>query len=60
VSFSDCSGQGKLSTPLTKKQVKAVEKMCGGKIKKTTLPPHLQVPQTTQDSHFPAASTPTG
>src|ERR1035438_3604064 len=28
------SAQGKLLTPLTKKQVKAVEKTCGGKVKK--------------------------
>jgi hypothetical protein len=54
------SAQGKLLTPLTKKQVKAVEKTYGGKVKKTTFPPHLQIPQTTRDSHFPTASTATG
>jgi transposase len=54
------SAQGKLLTQLTKKQVKAVEKTYGGKVKKTTFPPHLQIPQTTRDSHFPTASTATG
>ena len=50
------SAEGKLLTPLTKRQVKAVEKMWGGKVKKTTFPPHLQIPHTTRDSHFPTAS----
>jgi hypothetical protein len=54
------SGQGKLLTPLTKKQVKAVEKTYGGKVKKTTFPPYLQIPHTTRDSHFTTASTATG
>jgi hypothetical protein len=53
------SGQGKLLTPLTKRQAKVVEKSCAGKVKKTTFPPHLQIPQTTRDSHFPTASTAT-
>jgi transposase len=53
------SAEGKLLTPLTKKQIKAVEKTWGGKFKKTTFPPHLQIPQTTRDSHFPTASTAT-
>jgi hypothetical protein len=35
--------QGKLLTPLTKKQAKAVEKTHGGKVKKTTFPPPLQL-----------------
>jgi hypothetical protein len=54
------SAHGKLLTPLTKKQVKAVEKTCGKKVKNTTFPPHLQIPQTTRDSHFSTASTATG
>jgi hypothetical protein len=54
------NAQGKLLTPLTKKQVKAVEKTRGGKVKKTTFPPRLQIPHTTRDSHFPTASTATG
>jgi hypothetical protein len=51
------SAQGKLLTPLTKKQIKAVEKALGGKVKKPTFPPSLQIPQTTRDSHFSTAST---
>jgi hypothetical protein len=53
------SADGKLLTPLTKKQIKAVEKTHGGKVKKTTFPPRLQIPQRTRDSHFPTASTTT-
>jgi hypothetical protein len=54
------SAQGKLLTPLTKKQTKAVEKTYGGIVKKTTFPPHLQIPQRARDSHFTTASTATG
>ena len=50
------SEQGKLLTPLTKKQVKAVEKTLRGKVQKQTFPLTLQIPQTTRDSHFPTAS----
>ena len=51
------SAQGKLLTPLTKKQNKAVEKTLRGKVQKQTFPLNLQIPHTTQDSHFPTAST---
>jgi transposase len=51
------SAEGKLLTPLTKKQIKAVEKTLGGKVQKQTFPLNLQIPQTTRDSHFPTAST---
>jgi transposase len=51
------SAQGKLLTPLTKKQVKAVEKTLRGKVSKQTFPLNLQIPHTTRDSHFPTAST---
>ena len=51
------SAQGKLLTPLTKKQVKAVEKTLRGKVPRQTFPLNLQIPQTTRDSHFPTAST---
>jgi hypothetical protein len=54
------SAQGKLLTPITKQQAEAVEKTRGGKIKKTTFPLRLQIPQTTRDSHFPTATTATG
>jgi hypothetical protein len=46
------SAEGKLLTPLTKKQVKAVEKTLRGKVQKQTLPLNLQVSHTTRDSHF--------
>src|SRR6201988_5324918 len=51
------SAEGKLLTPLTKKQIKAVEKTLGGKVTKQTFPPNLQISHTTRDSHFPTAST---
>ncbi len=54
------SAQGKLLTPLTKKQVKAGEKTLRGKVPKQTFPLNLQIPHTTRDSHFPTAPTATG
>jgi hypothetical protein len=39
---------------------KAVEKTQGGKVKKLTFPPCLEIPQTTRDSHFPTASAAAG
>ena len=51
------SADGKLLTPLTKKQIRAVEKTWRGKVPKQTFPLHLQIPHTTRDSHFPTAST---
>ena len=54
------SAEGKLLTPLSKKQIKAVEKTLRGKVQKQTFPLNLQIPQTTRDSHFPTASTATG
>ncbi len=53
------SAEGKLLTPLTKKQIKAVEKKLRGKVQKLTFPPNLQIPHTTRDSRFPTASTAT-
>jgi hypothetical protein len=53
------NAEGKLLTPLTKKQIKAVEKTLRGKVQKQTFPLNLQIPQTTQDSHFPTATTTT-
>jgi hypothetical protein len=49
--------EGKLLTPLTKKQIKAVEKTLRGKVQKQTFPLNLQIPQTARDSHFTTAST---
>jgi transposase len=53
------SADGKLLTPLTKKQIKAVEKTLRGKVQKQTFPLNLQIPHPTRDSHFPTASTAT-
>src|SRR6202166_5081254 len=53
------SAEGKLLTPLTKKQVKAVEKTLKGKVTKQTFHFNLQIPQRTRDSHFTTASTTT-
>ncbi|MGD1105899.1 MAG: hypothetical protein ABR865_02580 [Terracidiphilus sp.] len=50
------SAEGKLLTPLPKKQIKAVEKTMRGKVPKQTFPLNLQIPHTTRDSHFPTAS----
>ena len=50
----------RLLTPLTKKQIKAVEKTHGGRVKKTSFPPRLQIPQKTRNSHFTTASAVTG
>ena len=49
------SAEGKLLTPLSKKQIKAVEKTLRGKVQKQTFPPNLQIPHNTRDSHFPTA-----
>jgi hypothetical protein len=51
------SAEGKLLTPLSQKQIKAVEKTLRGKVQRRTFPLNLQIPQTTRDSHFPTAST---
>jgi hypothetical protein len=40
------SAEGKLLTPLSKKQIKAVEKTLRGKVQKQTFPPNLQIPHT--------------
>ena len=50
------SADGKLLTPLSKKQIKAVEKTLRGKV---PFPLNLQIPHTTRDSHFLTASTAT-
>jgi transposase len=39
---------------------RAVEKPRGGKVKKTTFPPRLEIPHTPRDSHFPTAPTAAG
>lgn len=49
------SAEGKLLTPLSKEQIKAVEETLRGTVQKQTFPLNLQIPQTTRDSHFPTA-----
>jgi hypothetical protein len=39
---------------------KAVEKTRGGKVKKPTFPPRLEIPQSARDSHFSTASAAAG
>ena len=39
---------------------RAVEKTRGGKVIKPTFPPHLEIPPTPRDSHFPTAPTAAG
>ena len=39
---------------------RAVEKPRGGKVKKPTFPPRLEIPQTPRDSHFPTPPAATG
>jgi hypothetical protein len=41
----------------TSAPAEAAEKTLRGKVKKHTFPPRLEIPQTTRDYHFPAAST---
>jgi transposase len=54
------TAEGKLLMEATTQPAKAVEKTRGGKVKKPTFPPRLQIPQKAQDSHFPTATTTTG
>jgi transposase len=54
------TAQGRLLVPTTNRPKKAVEKTRGGKVKKPTFPPRLQIPQRARDSHFPTASTAAG
>jgi hypothetical protein len=39
---------------------KAVEKTRRGKVQEPTFPPRLEIPPSTRDSHFPAASAAAG
>jgi transposase len=47
-------GNAKLATG------RAVEKPRGGKVKKPTFPPRLEIPQSARDSHFPTAPAAAG
>ena len=44
-------------SPQPKRGANAVEKTHGGKVRKPTFPPRLEIPQTARDSHFPTATT---
>ena len=48
-----------LAQTITRAQ-RAVEKTRGGKVKKTTFPPRLEIPQSARDSHFSTASAAAG
>jgi hypothetical protein len=39
---------------------RGVEKTRGGKVKKATFPPRLEIPQRARDFHFPTAPTAAG
>jgi hypothetical protein len=56
------SAQGEVAVAGRKKTADAgaVEKTLGGKVKKQTFPPSLEIPQSTRDSHFPTASATAG
>jgi transposase len=51
------SAQGEIWAADKKPARRAVEKTRGGKVKKPTFPPRLEIPQRARDSHFPTAPT---
>jgi len=53
------TSQGEALTEAKNAAPRAVEKTRGGKVKKQTFPPRLEIPQRTRDSHFPTATTAT-
>jgi transposase len=54
------SAQGQTWAANKKSARRAVEKTRGGKVKKPTFPPRLEIPHTPRDSHFPTAPTAAG
>jgi hypothetical protein len=54
------TAQGSSLTESQALPAKAVEKTRGGKVKKPTFPPRLEIPPTARDSHFPTATTAAG
>ena len=54
------TAQGSPSTESHTQPAKAVEKTRGGKVKRPTFPPRLEIPPSTRDSHFPTATTAAG
>ena len=54
------TAQGKTLEATKMPARRAVEKTLGGKVKKPTFPPSLEIPQSTRDSPFPTATTAAG
>jgi len=54
------TAQGSSLTESPALPTKAVEKTRGGKVKRTTFPPRLEIPPRARDSHFPTATTAAG
>jgi hypothetical protein len=54
------NAQGEALAQITTPARRAVEKPRAGKVKKTTFPPRLEIPQTARDSHFPTAPATAG
>jgi transposase len=54
------NAQGKLLRDDKMRREPAVEKTRGGKVRKPTFPPRLEIPQKPRDSHFPTAPTTAG
>jgi transposase len=52
--------QGKAVAQTITPARRAVEKTRGGKVKKPTFPPRLEIPQSARDSHFPTAPATAG
>ena len=54
------NAQGEALAKATTPAKRAMEKTAGGKVKNTTFPPALEIPQTARDSHFPTAPSTAG
>jgi hypothetical protein len=54
------SAEGKLLLSSNMTVPRVVEKTRGGKVQKPTFPPHLEIPQSARDSHFPTTSATAG
>ena len=54
------NAQGKALAQAIPLAQRAVEKTRGGKVRKTTFPPRLEIPPSTRDSHFPTAPATAG
>ena len=54
------NAQGEALTQAIAPAQRTVEKTRGGKVKKTTFPPRLEIPQSARDSHFPTAPATAG